>query len=158
MIELMQKGGIIILKVMHLTTHASIALAEPQVIRRIGLGRFALGPIPVAAFLKVDHKNSVLADRSLAVLNAQIIDTAHGFLEHLRPHDSRSDRHDHAFIQLGILKASVKREGEAARAEFRAAIDAGVDEAIQRMGVARSDDLNALAIRLNALERKLAAK
>ena len=66
-------------------------------------------------------------------------------------------RIDHAFIQLGILKAGVKREGEAARAEFRAAVDAGVDEVLQRMGVARSDDLEALTSRLDALERKLTA-
>ncbi len=63
-----------------------------------------------------------------------------------------------AFIQLGILKAGVKREGEAARAEIRAATDAAVDQAIQRLGVARSDDLEALAVRLDALERELAAK
>ncbi len=67
-------------------------------------------------------------------------------------------RIDHAFIQLGILKAGVKKEGETAKEELRAAIDKRVDEAIQRLGVARADDLQALTIRFEALERKLAAK
>ncbi len=67
-------------------------------------------------------------------------------------------RIDHAFIQLGILKAGVKKEGEAAKDELRVAIDKRVDEAIQRLGMARADDLQALTIRFEALERKLAAK
>jgi polyhydroxyalkanoate synthesis regulator phasin len=67
-------------------------------------------------------------------------------------------RIDHAFIQLGIIKAGVKREGEAARQQLSTAIDKRVEEAIQRLGVARADDLQALTIRFEALERKLSAK
>lgn len=67
-------------------------------------------------------------------------------------------RIDHAFIQLGILKAGVKKESEAARDEFRAAIDAGVDKVLQRIGLTRSEDVQALTARLEALEKKLAGK
>lgn len=66
-------------------------------------------------------------------------------------------RIDHAFIQLGIIKGSLRKEGEAAKAELRSAIDAGVEEALKRLGVARADDLEALTIRLQALEKKVAA-
>lgn len=67
-------------------------------------------------------------------------------------------RIDHVFIQLGIIKGSLRKEGEAAKAELHSAIDARVEDAIRRLGVARADDLQALTIRLDALERKLAAK
>lgn len=67
-------------------------------------------------------------------------------------------RIDHALIQLGILKASVKREGADASAEIRAAIDKRIEEALQRMGVARADDLRALTVRFESLERKLAGE
>ena len=67
-------------------------------------------------------------------------------------------RINHVFIQLGIIKGSLKKEGEAAKAELRAAIDARVEDAIQRLGLARADDVQALTIRLDALEKKLAAR
>lgn len=67
-------------------------------------------------------------------------------------------RIDHAFIQLGIIKAGVKKEGKAAQADLCAAIDESVEVALQRLGVARSDDLQALTIRFEALEKKLAAE
>jgi polyhydroxyalkanoate synthesis regulator phasin len=70
--------------------------------------------------------------------------------------DEIDRRIDHAFIQLGIIKAGMKKEGEAARDELRAAIDKRVDEAIRRLGVARADDVQALTIRVEALEKKLA--
>jgi polyhydroxyalkanoate synthesis regulator phasin len=63
-------------------------------------------------------------------------------------------RIDHAFIQMGIIKAGAKREGEAVRQELTTAIDKRVEEAIQRLGVARADDLQALTIRVESLERK----
>jgi len=73
--------------------------------------------------------------------------------------DAEIDRRiDHAFIQLGIVKAGVKKEYEAARAELRTAIDAQVEQVLKRLGVARADDVQALAIRFDALEKKLAAK
>jgi polyhydroxyalkanoate synthesis regulator phasin len=67
-------------------------------------------------------------------------------------------RIDHAFIQMGIIKAGVKKEGEAVRAELRSAFDARIDEALKRLGVARADDLQALTLRFETLEKKLAAR
>jgi polyhydroxyalkanoate synthesis regulator phasin len=67
-------------------------------------------------------------------------------------------RIDHALIQLGILKASVKRESADASAELRAATDKRVEEALQKVGVAQADDLRALTVRFDALERKFAAE
>ena len=73
--------------------------------------------------------------------------------------ESEIDRRiDHAFIQMGILKARVKKEGQAIGDEFNAAIDERGEEVIQRMGLARADDLQALTMRFEALERKLTAK
>ena len=67
-------------------------------------------------------------------------------------------RIDHAFIQLGILKGRVKKEGEAVSDELNMAFDKRVDNMLQRLGVARADDLQALTVRFEALERKLGAK
>ena len=52
----------------------------------------------------------------------------------------------------------MKKESEAAKAELRTAIDAQVEQVLKRMGVARADDVQALTIRFDALEKKLAAK
>ena len=69
--------------------------------------------------------------------------------------DAEIDRRiDHAFIQLGIVKAGVKKEYEAAKAELRTAIDAQVEQVLKRLGVARADDVQALAIRLERPGKK----
>ena len=52
----------------------------------------------------------------------------------------------------------MKKEGEAASQEIRSAIDKRVEESLQRLGVARTDDLQILTIRFEALEKRLAAK
>ena len=67
-------------------------------------------------------------------------------------------RINHAFIQVGIIKAGVKKETEAVGNEVRSFIDARIDEALQRLGVARLEDVQALSIRLDALERSLGGK
>ncbi|MGO9464988.1 MAG: phasin family protein [Isosphaeraceae bacterium] len=103
----------------------------------------------VARRAKLSEEESKAFQNELAARTAQ----AHQELE------AEIDRRiDHAFIQLGIIKAGAKKEGEAAQAALRSAIDARVEDAIQRLGLARADDLQALTIRFDALERKLAAK
>lgn len=67
-------------------------------------------------------------------------------------------RINHAFIQIGIIKAGVKKETEAVGNEVRSFIDARIDDALQRLGVARLEDVQALGIRLDALERSLGGK
>ena len=67
-------------------------------------------------------------------------------------------RINHAFIQVGIIKAGVKKETEAVGNEIRSFIDARIDAALERLGVARLEDVQALGIRLDALERRNAGK
>lgn len=67
-------------------------------------------------------------------------------------------RINHAFIQVGIIKAGVKKETEAVGNEIRAFIDTRIDAALERLGVARLEDVEALGIRLDALERRNAGK
>ncbi|WP_406699703.1 hypothetical protein V5E97_12670 [Singulisphaera sp. Ch08] len=64
-------------------------------------------------------------------------------------------RIDHAFIQLGIIKAGLKRNIEAVDSSSRATIDDAIERVIDRLGVARADDLKALSIRLDALEARV---
>ena len=62
MVKVMQEHGVVALEVMHLAAHPSVALAEPQVIGRVGLGWLAPGPVPAAAVLEVDDMDRVAGD------------------------------------------------------------------------------------------------
>jgi polyhydroxyalkanoate synthesis regulator phasin len=64
-------------------------------------------------------------------------------------------RINHAFIQIGILKAGVKKETEAVGNEVRSFIDARIDEALKRFGVARLEDIQTLGIRIDSIERNM---
>ncbi len=65
-------------------------------------------------------------------------------------------RIDHAFIQLGIVKAGIKQAGEEVNSGLRSTADTGVAEILTRLKVARLEDIEALAGRLDILEKKLA--
>ena len=62
-------------------------------------------------------------------------------------------RIDHAFIQLGILKAGAQKSAEAARDEVQNFLDRRIDEAIERLEVARAEDVQSLLSRVELLER-----
>ena len=65
-------------------------------------------------------------------------------------------RIDHAFIQLGLLKAGARKSAEAARDEVQILIDRRIDEALKRLEVARTEDVQSLLSRVELLERKAA--
>lgn len=62
-------------------------------------------------------------------------------------------RIDHAFIQLGLMKAGLKKSVEEGRNELQAVIDQRVQAAIDQLGLAGTDDLQALTKRVERLER-----
>ncbi len=66
-------------------------------------------------------------------------------------------RIDHAFIQMGIVKAAVKQKGEETVSEMQATADASMDEILSRLRVARMEDVKALSNRLDLLEKKLSS-
>jgi polyhydroxyalkanoate synthesis regulator phasin len=63
-------------------------------------------------------------------------------------------RIDHAFIQLGLIKAGVKKSIEQGRDGLQAMIDQRIQSAVDQLGLARSDDMQALAKRVERLERQ----
>jgi polyhydroxyalkanoate synthesis regulator phasin len=67
-------------------------------------------------------------------------------------------RIDHAFIQLGIVKAGVRKVEEEGRAEWQSFLDQRIEQALERLGIARVEDVQSLTTRIELLERKLAAK
>ena len=67
-------------------------------------------------------------------------------------------RIDHAFIQLGLLKAGVKQGTEAAASAVRTAIEETSEAAIHKLARAQEDAIEALTKRVELLEKKLAAK
>ena len=72
------------------------------------------------------------------------------------------DRIDHqidsALIQAGIAKAGVKRAAGTVSDELQKLIHGSLDGSLEPLGVARSRELQDLTARLEALEKKLAAK
>jgi polyhydroxyalkanoate synthesis regulator phasin len=64
-------------------------------------------------------------------------------------------RIDHAFIQMGIVKANVVKAGEESTREVGNFIDRQISEALERAGVARTEDLKSLTERVERLEALL---
>ena len=64
---------------------------------------------------------------------------------------------DHALIQLGILKSGVGRTAEDVQSSLSSLVEQRVQEAVERLGLARSADVEALAGRMDLLEKKLAS-
>jgi polyhydroxyalkanoate synthesis regulator phasin len=61
-------------------------------------------------------------------------------------------RIDHAFIQLGLVKAGVKKSIEQGRDELQALIDQRIQNTIDQLGLARAEDMQALVKRVERLE------
>jgi len=66
-------------------------------------------------------------------------------------------RIDQAFVQVGLLKAGVKRAAEHTTDTLQQMVDRRVDAALDRLGIARKEDVESLLQRLELLETKLAA-
>jgi polyhydroxyalkanoate synthesis regulator phasin len=123
-------------------------------------------------------KQSVLASVGLALMTADKVaefaadlaersnwtkQQAHEFQEELgkRAEQARQDlqaeidrRIDHAFIQLGIAKAGIKKDVEEASVKGQSAIEQSLEKALERLGIARLEDVQALTKRIEALERR----
>lgn len=65
-------------------------------------------------------------------------------------------RIDHAFIQLGIIKSGVTKVSEQGRHELEGFIDNRLNNLLDGLRVARTEDIDALKARIELLEKKLA--
>jgi len=65
-------------------------------------------------------------------------------------------RIDSAMIQFGLVKAGVKKMGSEAASEAESFVDARLNEAFDRLKVARQEDIDSLLQRIERLEQKLA--
>lgn len=65
-------------------------------------------------------------------------------------------RIDSAMIQFGLVKAGVKKIGTEAASEAESFVDSRLNEAFDRLKVARQEDLDSLLQRIERLEQKLA--
>lgn len=65
-------------------------------------------------------------------------------------------RIDSAMIQFGLVKAGVKKMGSEAALEAESFVDARLNEAFDRLKVARQEDIDSLLQRIERLEQKLA--
>lgn len=65
-------------------------------------------------------------------------------------------RIDSAMIQFGLVKAGVKKIGTEAASDAGSFVDARLNEAFDRLKVARQEDIDSLQQRIERLEQKLA--
>lgn len=65
-------------------------------------------------------------------------------------------RIDSAMIQFGLVKAGVKKMGNEAATEAESFVDARLNEAFDRLRVARQEEIESLKQRVERLEQKLA--
>lgn len=62
-------------------------------------------------------------------------------------------RIDHAFIQLGLIKSSLRQTADAASNSLQQLIDERIDAALERLAIARTEDIEALTHRVERLEK-----
>src|SRR5882724_6662376 len=85
--QVVQKNDVVALEVFHGATDTGEAFAEAQVVGGAVFGRFAGGPVPVAAVLNVHDVDGVVVDDGSAGLQTDVVDATDAFFEHLRGHD-----------------------------------------------------------------------
>ena len=71
--QLVDECHVIALDIAHDAPHPRVAFADTQVIRRIGLGRFALGPVPVPTVLQIDDIHAMIVKDTPPRLDAEIV-------------------------------------------------------------------------------------
>ena len=63
---------------------------------------------------------------------------------------------DHAFIQMGLLKAEARKTTESISDGLQRLIDERITDALNRLGIAKAEDISALTSRIELLEQKIA--
>ena len=99
MVKVLYEGEIVALEILHAAAHAGKTFAETEIVGGIGFGRFAGGPIPIAAVLEIDDVDGVAADDGAILLETKIVHAAEAFFEDLRAHDRAADGEDDAMIE-----------------------------------------------------------
>lgn len=62
---------------------------------------------------------------------------------------------DHAFIQMGLVKNELRKVSESTGDAFSKMIDERIRDAMERLGVARTEEIEALTQRIELLEKKI---
>jgi polyhydroxyalkanoate synthesis regulator phasin len=60
---------------------------------------------------------------------------------------------DHAFIQLGLVKSSLRHSADSAANSLQQLIDDRIDAALTRLHIARTEDIESLVHRVEQLEK-----
>jgi len=62
---------------------------------------------------------------------------------------------DHALIQVGLLKSGFRQTADNAGTALQQLIDQRIDAALERLGIARNEDIQSLLQRIELLEGKV---
>ena len=65
---------------------------------------------------------------------------------------------DHALIQMGIMKNELRKVSESTGDAFSTMIDERISDAMERLGVATTEEIEAITRRIELLEKKLKEK
>ena len=110
----------------HRAAHAGEGFAEAQVVGGVRFGRFAFGPIPIAAVLEIDDENGMIVHDGSARLHAQVVyATELRFFENLRAHDGGADGHNHPAVE-GFHARSEEAKIDSGSASDDAAVEHGM--------------------------------
>src|SRR5688500_5677688 len=149
-VEVLDEGEVIALEILHAAAHAGKTFAKTEIVSGIGFGRFAGGPIPIAAVLKVDDVDGMAADDGTLLLEAKIIHATEAFFEDLRPHDGAADGEDDAVIEtfdgatkdleIGLRGAADERAVEDGVVGNDIVADAGMDGERNVVAESRGED------------------
>jgi poly(hydroxyalkanoate) granule-associated protein len=126
-------------------------LLKQSIFTSVGLACLAREKVEQLA-AEVAHR-AQLSEQEANDFQAQLVRRAEQAQQDLRAEIDQ--RIDHAFIQLGILKAGVRKAGESARGELQTPMDQRIDAALQRLGIARADEVEALTHRIELLEKNV---
>ncbi|TLD69903.1 hypothetical protein FEM03_14300 [Phragmitibacter flavus] len=118
-----------------------------------GLGLASLTKDKIAKFAADMSREAQLSEEEGRRLREELEVKAEESKEQLG--EQIDQRIDQALVQVGLVKAGVKRVADRTSDTFQQFVDKRVDAALERLGVARKEDIASLLQRIELLESKV---
>jgi polyhydroxyalkanoate synthesis regulator phasin len=120
-----------------------------------GLGLASLTREKIEKFASDLSKEAQLSEEEGRRLHEELQLKAEESKEHLGA--QIDERIDQALVQVGLVRAGVKRVADRTTDTLQQMVDKRVDQALERLGVARKEEVASLLQRIELLESKVSA-
>lgn len=120
-----------------------------------GLGLASLTREKIEKFASDLSKEAQLSEEEGRRLHEELQLKAEESKEHLGA--QIDERIDQALVQVGLVRAGVKRVADRTADTLQQMVDKRVDQALERLGVARKEEVASLLQRIELLESKVSA-